>query len=385
MRVLSAHQPFAQLIVRGVMPFVPRPGATPRRERIAIHAAGKAPSHEILRLAVEHARLARTFANQGWTSREDLLALPRGAIVGTVELRAVRSVRDVLLDPRRADRSPDDQIDITAAGGDGRHDPDAFVMPVWPDDYLWMLANAIEIAPITGVTGRQNVWDLADDIARLVAGAERGAREAALTGAATRGSYAIRQPTKRRVRESLEALEARWRAQEAQRIELAARESREAERDLQWFAEEWLERRFARAMAHYLARYPLRAAGGAEEVRIVGPFLQSLFPGAEWVARLPFERRVRVHYREVLGAKTRPRTKRDRYWDLPWHIPRLARVVEIGEAAGVYVVRKRGRGADAARKARLAKLVKLDGEPEVHRQREDPNDPPDPRDFRGTS
>lgn len=377
MRVLSVHQPFAQLLVRGIMPFVARPGTTPYRGRIVIHAAATAPSHELLRLAMEHARLAQIFAKQGWTSREALVALACGAFVGTVELRTVRAVRSVLLDPTRADRNPDDRIDITAAGGDGRHDADAFVLPVWPDDYLWMVTNAIEIVPIMDVSGRQNLWELPDNLLRAVADAERGAREAALTGAMLRGSEVIRRPTTRRVRESVDALKVHRRAGEVQRAAKVAREHEESERDLQWFAEEWLERRFARTLARYLMKYPPRAADG--QVRVVGPLLQSLFPGAAWVTRVAFERRIRVHYRDVLGAKTKPRAARDPFWDLPWHLPRLARIVEIGEAAGVHVVRsRRGRGTDAARRARLAKL---DGEPEIQRQRHNPNDPPDPREY----
>ena len=69
-------------------------------------------------------------------------------------------------------------------------------------------------------------------------------------------------------------------------------------------------------------------------------------------------------------------------WDLKYHLPRLARVVEIGSIAGVHIHNKRGRGADEARRS---KLKAVDGQTSLHIQREDPHDPPDPRAFGGPS
>jgi hypothetical protein len=384
MRVLSLHQPFATLVTRGVMPFRPHVAGTPWRGRIAIHASQAAPSHEVLERAIRHPRLAQTFASQGWTSRDDLLALPRSAVVGTVEVTAVKTVRQVLLDPSRADRNPDDPLDITAAGGDGRHDPAAFVMPVWPDDYLWMLAGAIEFAPITGVRGRQNLWDLPEDVARAVADAERGAREHALT-AGGREPAALKPQTKRRARDWLRDINEADRARKAEHADRLARDARAAERDMRRFADADFEDHFEGEIARYVAMYPTRTVDGEELVRIAGPRIQALFPGVTWTTRVEFERRMRAHIRETADSET---TARKPLWDLPRHLPRLAKIVEIGRFAGVHVRPASGRAAKRSRQKRLEERERLDelepiardGTTELHVQRVDPLDPPDPRD-----
>jgi hypothetical protein len=107
--------------------------------------------------------------------------------------------------------------------------------------------------------------------------------------------------------------------------------------------------------------------------------MQALFPGESQVSGVEFERRLRVHIREVARLATRERTPPHPLADLPYHLPRLARVVEIGAVAGVHITQRRGRGLDAARLARLKAPVE---EPQVIEQREDPHAPPDPRSYR---
>ena len=373
-RILYADQPFAQLIARAVMPFIAFPRVPPVLGRYAVVAKRAAPSNDTFRLAAEHERLARTFARQGWLTRDHIAALPRGVMVGTVEVREARAVRAVLLDPRRADQNPDDRLDITAAGGDGRHDPGAFVMPVWNDDYLWMLVNPIEIEPIEGVSGRQT--ELTDDQAKALADAERGAREAAFARAAAQQG-GTKQPTRRRTRERLEALDMKRLSRVAERAGAAAEKGSEVERELRWAAEDRFERVRARTISRYYAMYPLRHADGRAHVRIVGADMQSLFPGAAWVPREDFERRVGLHIRGRSPAPSGPREIRPPLWDLHWHLPRLARVVQVGATAGIHVL-KRGRGKD---KKRLDRLRAHDDQAKVLEERDDPNDPPDLRDF----
>ena len=376
MRVHVAEQPLAQLMVRGLMPFDACRSPLKPPGRVAIVGPAKAPSHDDFARIARHPRLARVIASQGWTSLADIAALPRG-VVGTVEVRTSRPVREVLLDPTRADRSPDDRIDITAAGGDGRHDPAAFVLPVWPDDHLWMFANPVELAtPVTGVNARRGTLDEAQ--ARAVADAERRARETALTRKATSDSERTRRLNARRAHAWLNELEVQRLAREARQAEAAARIGHQMERDMHWFAGDRFERRFQQTLARHIA-HSARDPDAAGQVRVAGPVLQSLFPGEAWVDAIEFERRLRVHIRELARLKTRPRKPPHPLADLPYHLPRLARMVEIGAPAGIHIKYRRGRGMDAARRARLTGPV---DEPEVIEQRADPHDPPDPRDYR---
>src|SRR5882672_2715273 len=89
MRVLSIQQPTAHLVVRSLQRVIVKSWGTDFRGRIAIHASSAVPSKEIEREWTRDERTARVFADQGWSGRNDLKTLPRGAIIGTVEVRSV--------------------------------------------------------------------------------------------------------------------------------------------------------------------------------------------------------------------------------------------------------------------------------------------------------
>jgi hypothetical protein len=89
MRTLSIQQPFAQLVVRGMKLLEVRPQDTDYRGRIAIHASAAVPPKAIEKQWKEDRDMALRFADEGWLDREDIKALPRSAIIGTVELVGV--------------------------------------------------------------------------------------------------------------------------------------------------------------------------------------------------------------------------------------------------------------------------------------------------------
>src|SRR5260370_15214877 len=94
MRVLSVKQPFAQLIVRGLNKWELRRWTTDHRGQMAIHASSAVPSHAVIADALRDSALKALFASQSWIDREDLLLLPRSAVVGVVELVRVVSVQE---------------------------------------------------------------------------------------------------------------------------------------------------------------------------------------------------------------------------------------------------------------------------------------------------
>src|ERR1043166_3233055 len=151
MRVLTVLQPFAQLIVRGLKEWDVRKWSSDYSGRIAIYAAAAAPTNQLIADAKRDDEMAWTFDEQGWHTRDDLMRLPRSAVIGTVQLVGVR----------RADMFRDEP---------------PLCGKVARSDFLWKLADPIEIEPIFGIAGQLKLWTLPEDVAQAVADAEARAR-----------------------------------------------------------------------------------------------------------------------------------------------------------------------------------------------------------------
>ena len=254
MRVLSVSQPWAQLIVRGMKLREVRGWGTEYRGRIAIHAASKAPPFDVVAEASRNVAVAAWFAVQRWRSRDDLLALPRSAIVGAVDVTDVR-------------RAPTD------AGGDEA--------PAW----IFTLGDPVEIAAISGISGKQRLWTLDDIVAREVLDRERAQRAAIEPGGTA-------HPAANR-RERGDAVVAQLR----RKLERRQRAERE---HLKPMPNEALERQFRKRFDDYCAANRVGGLTPAlERIRIVGPM-------GRWFQETTLER------------ITLERLLREELWEVAW-------------------------------------------------------------------
>jgi hypothetical protein len=192
MRVLSAPQPFAQLLVRGVKRIEVR-SWEPDFEypaRIAIHASTRAPSQLACEDWFDEREPALAFAEQGWADRRDLTALKRGAIVGTATLVAVHVGADIYSGKAEifAWNHETNRMEV------GERDPETGALrtdatPGMPakvkplgvtfakEEHLWVFADPVEFESITGVRGRLRTWTLEGEIEGVIAERERRARK----------------------------------------------------------------------------------------------------------------------------------------------------------------------------------------------------------------
>lgn len=140
-KVLSVRQPWASMIVRGLKRFEIRSWSTTYRGQLIIHASSSAPTRAFAEEIFEdRPELAELLARIGLTSLEDLLALPRSAIVGVVTLGEV--------------------LDSEAVQGVATVDDAEVIGELLDDQFYWLLSHAIEIAPVTGINGKLNLWEL---------------------------------------------------------------------------------------------------------------------------------------------------------------------------------------------------------------------------------
>jgi hypothetical protein len=261
--VLSVSQPWAQLIVRGMKLREVRSWGTDYRGRIAIHAASKAPSFDAVAKASHDVAVAAWFADQRWHTRDDVLALPRSAIVGTVELTHVR--------PAPPDADSDE-----------------------PFDWIFTFADAVEFEPLGGISGKQRLWTLDDIASKEVEGRERARRATADDGG--------RAPRSLLPRDRGDAVVARFGRT------LERRQQAESDH-LKPMPNEALERRFRAKFDAYCAAHGM---GGLtptlERIRVAGPM-------ARW-----FQSR-------TLPRITLERLLREELWRVAWqnegrHSPR---------------------------------------------------------------
>ncbi|HVT37497.1 MAG TPA: ASCH domain-containing protein [Gemmatimonadaceae bacterium] len=315
MRVLSVQQPFATLIVRGVKRVEVRSWETDYRGRIAIHASAAVPPHEIQRQWYDDRAMGRSFADQGWLDREDLKALPRSAIVGTVELAGVdtggwdpaRSAKDRLFsfNPITDIHELIERDPHTGESRRVRSPLQPLAATFKPSDFLWALRQAVEIEPIMEVSGRLNLWNLNEELSRRVAEREEKAQA---------GVWRPPQADRKRRAESLKQWRERWLSAlelDVRAIEESVRQKREA-RSLEFTGD--VERRFQETLARYLAENGVEQGVGAGHVRL-DRRLRRVFDGRKTVPRAELELELRRYVkreveRERVLARERQRRRR---------------------------------------------------------------------------
>jgi ASCH domain len=312
-RVLSVQQPFATLIVRGVKRVEVRSWETDYRGRIAIHASAAVPSQEIQREWYGDRAMGRCFADQGWLDREDLKALPRSAIVGTVELvgvdtgewQAGRSANDRLFsfNPFTDLR---ELIERDAEAGESRR-AQSPVQPLQvafkPADFLWGLRHAVEIEPVMEVIGKLNLWNLDEALSARVVEREEETQ---------RGDWRPPPVDRARRAQAIKEWRERWLTApelEVRTIEEAVQRKREA-RSLEFTAE--VERRFQETLSRYLAENGVEHGAGGEQVRL-DRRLRRVFDGRRTVSRAELELELRRYIkREVERERVLAREQRRR-------------------------------------------------------------------------
>ena len=148
MRVLSVRQPWASLLVRGVKRIEIRSWDTDYRGTLAIHASSKKPGSDFAEWIDEDPKRRKLLKSIGLDSLEALQALPRSAIVGTVEIKDVLDI---------------DGMQSVATAHDG-----LILGSVHNDQCFWLVDGAVEIEPIGGINGKLNLWSLDAPAAKLV-------------------------------------------------------------------------------------------------------------------------------------------------------------------------------------------------------------------------
>lgn len=148
-KVLSIRQPWASMIVRGLKRFEIRTWQTSYRGQLIIHASSATPTKAFAEEAFEeYPELGELMERVGISSLEGLRALPRSSIVGVVTLSDIFDAEQV--------QSKSTVDDATIMGG------------LDDDSYYWLLTNAIEIEPVSGVNGKLNLWELDEAVEKAV-------------------------------------------------------------------------------------------------------------------------------------------------------------------------------------------------------------------------
>ncbi len=214
MRALSIPQPWADLVIRGVKTLEVRSWfAKHSGGRIAIHASANIELKKVERLWADDRGVAECFADEGWIDVDDLRALPRSAILGSVELRGVHRGRAVLA--AQAAAGPTNWIEdaletavrdpVTGELRPGPAPARTLPVDIPLDGWVFGFARALAVEPITGIEGQQHLWSLTPGLA-----AELGAREAR----ARSGSWARPVPSAERVRLARTAWRERFESEE---------------------------------------------------------------------------------------------------------------------------------------------------------------------------
>ncbi len=306
MRILSVQQPFAQLVVRGIQRIVPRGWDPGVRERIAIHASGAVASKADAEVWFHERNTARCFADQGWMDRDDLKQLPRGAIIGTVQLASVWLGADV-----HAGKS--DLFAWTTDSGQfeaSEHTPDGASLlltrrsvrllrvPLPADVYAWHLTDAVEIEPITDVDGLQRLWSLEGEIAGVIAHRERLARKRVWR--APQVSAARKEKARRAVRER-ERLERDLMLTEVERV------VRQRRALLALRLAPHAEQQFHDDLVRYRKTNLIGSASAGDPQLRVEPQLRKYFGGRARVSSdefiLTIKRRIKAHADALYAAR----------------------------------------------------------------------------------
>lgn len=140
MRAISVMQPYASLIMAGIKLFETRSWSTDYRGRLGIHASKKI-SPEVLVLCNQEP-LKTILQNMACQDPEEL---PKGALIGSVELLDVKPTNLMKPDPTQK------QL------GDWR-----------PGRYAWELAGPKTLKEPIGMIGRLSVYELPEALARMM-------------------------------------------------------------------------------------------------------------------------------------------------------------------------------------------------------------------------
>jgi ASCH domain len=299
MRTLSLPQPWAELVIRGVKTMEVRSWyAKHTGGRIAIHASANIELKKVEALWADDQLVAECFADQGWADREDLRALPRAAILGSVELRGVhraQAVRAARVDPSATNWIEDALETAMRDPSTGQLRPGpapARTLPVHIPAQGWVFgfSRALAVEPITGVEGQQHLWALSADVA-----AELSAREAR----ARRGEWSRPVPSAERVRIARDAWRERFATEEARYARRLIREAiDEMMNDTLTLVEEDAERMLVEAMRRLSDERGVRDADGRLSIR-VPKSIRALFGDADLVPAARFEADVRLLMHQV--------------------------------------------------------------------------------------
>lgn len=294
MRVLSIPQPWAELVIRGVKTVEVRSWyAKHDGGRIAIHASANIELKKVEALWADDRAVAQCFADQGWMDRDDLRALPRSAILGSVELKGVhraRAVRAARVDPsstnwieaalETAVRDP-----VTGKLRPGPAPTRTLPVAIPAQGYVFGFAGALAVEPITEVMGQQHLWALPAELA-----AELAAREAR----ARSGAWARTAPSAERVRAARDAWRERFETDEARYATRLIREAvYEAANDTLSLDDDGAERMLRQAMRKLSEERGARDEDGRAYIR-VPKALRALFDDADRVLATRFEADLRI-------------------------------------------------------------------------------------------
>ncbi|MBP7550060.1 MAG: ASCH domain-containing protein [Gemmatimonadaceae bacterium] len=294
MRVLSIQQPWAELVIRGVKTFEVRSwSATHQGGRIAIHASANIELKKVEALWADDRAVAQCFADQGWMDRDDLRALPRSAIIGSVALRGVHpatAVRAANLD-LSATNWVEDALETAVrdpVSGALRPGPAPVrTLPVAVPARSWVFgfARALAVEPILDVEGQQHLWALPPALATELAAREARAR----TGEWTRPA-----PSPERIKAARDAWRERFESEETRYgLRLIREAIDEAANDAMTLEAEGAERMLKEAMRKLTSGRDARDADGRLWVR-VPKALRPLFDDAERVPAVRFEADLRM-------------------------------------------------------------------------------------------
>lgn len=299
MRALSIPQPWAELVIRGVKTVEVRSWyAKHGGGRIAIHASANIELKKVEALWEEDRAVADCFAAQGWVDRDDLRALPRSAILGSVELRGVhraQAVRAAQVDPSASNWIEDalEGAVRDAATGSLRPGPaPARTLPVAipSQGYVFGFAGALAVEPITEVEGQQHLWALPGALAAELAAREARARSGAWTRVA---------PSPERVRVARDAWRERFESEERRYTTRLFREAvHEEANDTLTLEDAGAERMLKATIKKLSEERGARGADGQTWIR-VPKTLRALFADAERVPAAQFEADLRVLMHKV--------------------------------------------------------------------------------------
>jgi hypothetical protein len=315
MRVFSIQQPFAHLVVRGIKRLEVRTWTTDYRGPVAIHASARIPSNADVDRWFGSRETALRFAEQGWGTRDDLKALPYGAIVGVATLSAVHLGRELLQGNTEQFAWNDETERMELAERDPatgamlvtrpRRKPIGVPLP--ENQYAWVFTDPLEIEPLEEFEGKQKLWtlDMVDAIAveRLVQRAKAKEWLPPMVSAAQRLRCVRRWKQ-------------RWESQR-ELIYLAADHAVRERRELASIRfNRKDERRFQEELKTYVAQHGIAAAGaapGAAPTYVrVQPRFQRLLGGRDVVRVEEFELALRKRIQAQADAERANRAKERR-------------------------------------------------------------------------